>query len=390
MEIGSVFNRVCLSPKLLIGDAPIEYARSYNYLGVIIQCNRFSNEMRDNAVAKGRRCAFSLIGSILTNNLNLTTAFRVFDQAVSPLMLYGAEFWGMPNFGSKTFDKYLPFIRLDEVLKNNPTENVHLRFMKTCLGLQKYVTTDAVYGEAGRYPLYIRIFRNMLNFLHHIKSSDANSLVFNAYKANVELADNGMDSWCLNFRNILKYYGLENTFNADDNAFSVKQFEVACKNQFEFFWSHSIQVAYHRGGKLELYAKLKPHFGYEKYLELPFKFRRALGKFRTSNHRLRIETGRHCSPIIIREDRLCKYCLHGVVENKVHFLFECPYYRFERMPLIEQWINIFGPQFMYLPVGDRLVTLLNSDNLEILSQLAKFVNLASDRINDKICGWTGN
>ena len=41
------------------------------------------------------------------------------------------------------------------------------------------------------------------------------------------------------------------------------------------------------------YKSFKPIFGYEKYLDiLPSKFRKLLVKFRTSNHRLPIETGR--------------------------------------------------------------------------------------------------
>ena len=53
----------------------------------------------------------------------------------------------------------------------------------------------------------------------------------------------------------------------------------------------------------------KNTYTYEPYLSvLPLKERVTLCKFRTSNHNLAIETGRHTQPKTPIENRTCKNC----------------------------------------------------------------------------------
>ena len=65
---------------------------------------------------------------------------KLFDTCVKSILLYGSDFWGgLP----------LP--------KNNPIENLHLRFCKHLLGVQKYTTTTGVLLELGKNsPIPIR------------------------------------------------------------------------------------------------------------------------------------------------------------------------------------------------------------------------------------------
>jgi hypothetical protein len=52
-------------------------------------------------------------------------------------------------------------------------------------------------------------------------------------------------------------------------------------------------------GKLRTYLKLKCNFGFENYLHILSDFiqRKSFTKFRISNHKLKIETGRYSKPI---------------------------------------------------------------------------------------------
>jgi hypothetical protein len=52
-------------------------------------------------------------------------------------------------------------------------------------------------------------------------------------------------------------------------------------------------------GKLRTYLKLKRNFGFENYLHIlsDFNQRKSFTKFRISNHKLKIETGRYSKPI---------------------------------------------------------------------------------------------
>ena len=83
--------------------------------------------------------------------------------------------------------------------------------------------------------------------------------------------------------------------------------------------------------KLSLFRTLKCTYAYYKYLSY-FKeksFRAIIMKVRCSNQ-LAIETGRHGSTIIPREDIICRYCLTNcnsyIVEDEYHFIIKCPLY----------------------------------------------------------------
>jgi hypothetical protein len=52
--------------------------------------------------------------------------------------------------------------------------------------------------------------------------------------------------------------------------------------------------------------------------------RNILTRFRTSNHKLHIETGRYTRPITPVENRICSNCNSKSVEDEIHFLMYCP------------------------------------------------------------------
>ena len=49
----------------------------------------------------------------------------------------------------------------------------------------------------------------------------------------------------------------------------------------------------------------------------------SLAKWRSVNHDLRIETGRHCVPKIPENVRICQHCSSNNIENKLHIIFDC-------------------------------------------------------------------
>ena len=54
-------------------------------------------------------------------------------------------------------------------------------------------------------------------------------------------------------------------------------------------------------------------------------YRRIISRWRLSNHRLKIETGRYSRPYVPRERRLCVTC--NLLEDEAHVIFICPLYR---------------------------------------------------------------
>ena len=54
----------------------------------------------------------------------------------------------------------------------------------------------------------------------------------------------------------------------------------------------------------------------------------ALAKFKTSAHKLRIETGRYQK--LEDNDRICLLCDSGEIESEIHFLMDCSYFSDKR------------------------------------------------------------
>ena len=113
------------------------------------------------------------------------------------------------------------------------------------------------------------------------------------------------------------------------------------------------------------------------YLSKPLSFiqRKYLAKFRLGVLPLCIETGRYQRPRLAVEERICKVCNSGEVEDESHFLLRCSLYNIERQGLIEKL-----PQpalFSILPDIEKMETLMN-DPL-IIKSTAQFIIDASDK-----------
>ena len=68
----------------------------------------------------------------------------------------------------------------------------------------------------------------------------------------------------------------------------------------------------------------KVNFEREKYIDaLPNYLVKAYCKFRTSNHRLKVETLRHVIPRIPRIERKCDLCNLNETANEYHHIFYC-------------------------------------------------------------------
>jgi hypothetical protein len=100
----------------------------------------------------------------------------VFDHTVKPVLLYGSEIWGFFPGKKLVFNADSFFYKL---CKNVIIENVHKKFCKFLLEVTKCASNIAVMGELGRYPLYIDIFINMVNYYIRLLKSDG--LFFEAY-----------------------------------------------------------------------------------------------------------------------------------------------------------------------------------------------------------------
>ena len=89
------------------------------------------------------------------------------------------------------------------------------------------------------------------------------------------------------------------------------------------------------GKKLRTRKLFKNSIRFESYLDI-FKSppqRKIYSKFRLSSHELEIEQGRYGAKCIPADQRYCKLCKTGKVEDEFHFVIECPIYEKETIYL---------------------------------------------------------
>ena len=120
--------------------------------------------------------------------------------------------------------------------------------------------------------------------------------------------------------------------------------------------------------KLCTYVLFKNEFCMENYLMYvkSSKLRKLLSKLRLSSHDLFIEKGRYTN--IPREQRLCKFCNSGNIEDEKHFIIDCTLYREEHSKLF----SLLNIRIIDENTFIKLMSLKQSEQLFIL---CRFIQL---------------
>ena len=314
-----IFNKggKLLKDQFTIDGKSLEIVPSYTYLGIDIPTNGSFNPGMAQMNSKAKKAMMPLYTTIMQFNIPFHKALKLFQTFVEPILLYNAE--NFAAMSEKQIDKCKQgTTNVYKLAEKSSMTTTQLKFIKFILGVGKQTPNMAVFGEAAVIPLLMRAHVSMLKFWNRIKNMEDNTLVKLAYKENV--ATNS--SWCKTIQ------VLNTTFDLHTKGWSQTEFPNAVKKKiksdFKTHWKTRIGNQ-DVEKKLGLYSKVKTDFLVDQYLEMPsFKDRKIISKFLCSNHRLRIETGRHIGTL--RENRICKLCEMNRVEDEKHFLLECPTY----------------------------------------------------------------
>ena len=101
------------------------------------------------------------------------------------------------------------------------------------------------------------------------------------------------------------------------------------------------------------------------------KFRYAISRLRLSSHHLEIETGRYTRPLTPANQRFCAAC-PGKVGDEYHFLTECVSHSENRDILFDE-ITRDIPNFLTQANKEKIISILTSQNMNVLLLLAKFI-----------------
>ena len=189
-----------------------------------------------------------------------------------------------------------------------------------------------VYAELGRFPIEINVKSRMLNYWLSLKNTSSfkfSNLIYIFMKN-----DNHEDKWINYIEKILQDVGRCDLWTrvTIENPYATKYAIIrTLKDQYIQKWVTLMQ----NSSKGKLHSAFKDGITLEKYLLTLSKNKyTSLLKFRTSNHKLPIETGRWNETDVA--DRKYTICSLNMIGDEFHYLFECPCLNTERKMFLKR------------------------------------------------------
>ena len=221
-----------------------------------------------------------------------------------------------------------------------------------------------IYGELGRYPLFIVIKSRMIKYWASMTSGENSK--YSSIMCNLLAHERDLLPWFTKVKSILDDTGLSYIWNQLPSSrpppdMLSNQVTQILQDQFVQTWRAQIDES----EKAMNYKIFKQNFKQEKYFSLlPTSSIIQFMKFRTCNHKLAIETGRYNNTP--RRDRRCNLCNSDTLGDEYHFLFECRILQNVRKKFLKQ-------QYQQSPNTLKFEQLMQSTDYNELVNLIKFI-----------------
>ena len=249
---------------------------------------------------KATNALFALKSKLPMKLISVTTALRLFDSCISPILLYASEVW-------------FPYV-YNEPKKwdETPIEKVHTQFLKRMLGVNYSTTNLMVRRECGRNPLSVEILKRNTSYIQYLmRKEDAIARQALIYELAQPLESSSITDQLTKLIPKAEPYLNKHILQSSKEK---RNYAINCVKNDE--WKQRMKDS----PKTMAYAEFKLTWGMEKYLlNIPNrKLRVTYSKFRLSDHNLMIEQGRRVRPRIPRWKRGCSICCDKV-ETEMHF-----------------------------------------------------------------------
>ena len=360
------------NPNITYNGIELEVVDRYKYLGIQFHISGKFDVARQDLADRSLKAMHLLTSYFKHIQPSYKTCMHLFDRMVKPVMMYAADICGA---------KVTRYSSLYKEMRDNVFEKCHLRFCRYVLGVNRRTPVIGIYGDTGRYPMYLSALTAYLKYWYRLSESDKHQpLLYNAYKHNY---DNNTP-WLKDVKKCLHLAGLtlELVSASKYNINTIVERAVNyCKLKFREGWREELFNDQRRregcGNKLRTYRIFKTSFGHEEYL---YKcksqiHRKNLTRLRLSSHKLRIETERMVSGAkrLKPEERICKFCTLNECEDEIHFVIKCPHYDEERCELVRK-VKILFPGFDQLADNHKFIIILSAADSDVINLLGKFIS----------------
>ena len=165
-----------------------------NLFSVMEQTASGSFTVAQNLLAeKAVNALYKIRKQINFSGLPFSSAQKIFETAIEPILTYGSEVWGV-------------FLKLDfEKWDKTSAEKAHLRFCKMFLGLNRKSSNHATRAEMGRFPIHLTIIKFILKYYMYLNTKEETSVAKQALYISKETSSKLSNSYNNNIVEILKF-----------------------------------------------------------------------------------------------------------------------------------------------------------------------------------------
>ena len=251
----------------------------------------------------------------------------------------------------------------------NVCEKLQNRAIRSYLGVHRYASKVVLNGDTGWIPDIVRRKLEIIRLWFRLGMMDNNRITKKIFLWDLSICKN---NWSNDIKDIFKESGQMDVFNnrIDHNHFLCNLTISRAREYLMFQAKEKWKDLLFQQNKLRTYRIFKESCKCENYLllNLPFNYISVLSQLRSGILPLHVETGRYVNKPV--EERLCKFCDTGDVEDEKHFVFYCPAYLKQRLIFYSYVTSIYA-DFYTLEDTDKW-KLFMEDKL-IISKFAQLI-----------------
>ena len=304
---------VCSNPSLLYDGKSIDFVESFKYLGVDLHCTQAFASAGLPRKESGHRAMLAMLRRCRELGIDdPQLQVKLFDALVQPVMMYAVELWGASGVHKGELAGDL----------------VHRDFLRRLLGVRAGTPNMAVLAEVGRYPLQVFAAQMLLRYWNRLVGMDASRLPKRAFVVSAALARRTARTsrhmpWAGQAAAALDALGLPCDL-AEPAPVDVKQAVASAQS------AYLSSVADSSSSKVQQYLHMREDVAPEAYDMAAYlravggwRQRKRLAQLRTGSHWLEVESGRSGSAQVPRDQRICRRCSSGEVDDEAHMIFRC-------------------------------------------------------------------
>ncbi len=332
--------------KLCNNGPTLEKVSSYKYLGVYLDEHLTFTKTTDILATAGGRALGAMINKYKSlDMLGYDTYTKLYDSLVSPVTDYGSAIWGTKSYDS-----------MDRV------QNRATRFF---MGVHRFSPIAGHVGDMGWISNRGRWKSNIIRLWNRLVGIDGERLLKRVFLWDMEQHNvTNKANFSANAKQILIELDRRQCY-LNLEPVDIEHCKKVIYEKDKINWSNQIKTK----SKLDFLASIKTEFGVEPFVTMNIsRYERSiLAQLRYGILQIRLETGRYSNEK--REDRLCKICNGGVVEDQCHFVLHCPAY-IEKRGRFDEIIKTRVPNWELKSDSEKFVILFR-DHTRIFARFVK-------------------